>query len=67
MLPPILSAMPFLQHYLFCLLSIVPVMAIFERMGFRPYWALLLAVPEVGLILCLLFLVFGKRWRHGVS
>lgn len=57
--------MPFAQYYLFVLLVLIPVIRIFERAGFRPYWALLLAVPDAGIILCSAILAL-KKWPEKV-
>lgn len=52
---------PLAQYYLFCLLAIVPVARIFMRAGFRPFWALLLAAPDIGFVLCLVVLA-ARKW-----
>ncbi len=51
---------PVARYYLFALVVAVPVVQVFRRAGFRPYWAALLGVPQVGLILCLLLLALRK-------
>jgi hypothetical protein len=53
---------PLMMYYIFVLLAAVPVARIFMRAGFKPYWVLLLAVPDLGLVLCTLVLALGK-WR----
>jgi hypothetical protein len=55
-----LTDMPFARYYIFSLLMAVPVARIFMRAGFRPYWVLLLAVPDAGLILCTALLALRK-------
>jgi hypothetical protein len=52
--------MPFAEYYFSALLVAAPVLWIFIHAGFRPFWTLLLAIPEVGLIACLLFLALRK-------
>jgi hypothetical protein len=52
--------MPFAQYYLFVVLALIPAIRIFERAGFRPWWALLLAAPDVGFILCAAALALRK-------
>lgn len=44
--------MPFAEYYIFAALAAVPAARIFRRAGFKPYWALLLAVPDIGMVLC---------------
>jgi len=56
--------MPFAGYYLFALLALIPVTRIFERAGFRPYWALLLAIPDAGLVLCAALLALRKWPRR---
>ena len=53
---------PIGQYHAFVMLSFVPVARIFERAGFRPYWAMLLAVPMVGLIIVFATLAL-RKWR----
>lgn len=53
---------PLAFYYLSAALMLVPVARIFMRAGFRPYWAGLLAVPEAGLILCLIVLAL-RPWQ----
>jgi hypothetical protein len=43
-------------YYIFCALAFLPVAGIFRFAGLRPWWAALLAVPVIGLILCALML-----------
>ena len=50
----------FIEYYLFSLLMVVPVGRIFMRAGFKPYGALLLGVPDIGLILYLALLALRK-------
>lgn len=57
--------MPFAQYYLFALLAVVPLIQIFRRAGLKPYWVLLLAVPNAGLALCAAILAL-KKWPQGV-
>lgn len=52
---------PLLVYYAAAVLIIVPMIRIFERAGFKPWWALFLAVPAVGHILCIAALVL-QRW-----
>jgi hypothetical protein len=56
----------FAQYYLFALIVLVPVVQIFDRAGFRPAWAVLLAVPGFGFILCAAVLAL-KKWPQGVE
>jgi len=55
---------PFAQYYLFALLIVVPVARIFMRAGFKMWWTALLAVPDIGFILCAAALTFQK-WPKG--
>ena len=48
------------QYYIAALLMVVPVTRILLRAGFKPYWAALLVVPDVGLILCVALLALRK-------
>lgn len=50
----------FVRYYTFVLLAIIPVGRIFVRAGFKPWWALFLAVPDIGLVLCSVFLALIK-------
>jgi hypothetical protein len=56
----------FFQYYVFALLALIPVVQIFDKAGFRPYWAFLLVVPHVGLILCAAVLAL-KKWPQGAA
>lgn len=49
-------------YYISAALMLVPVGRIFWRAGFSPAWALLLGVPEIGLILCALMLAL-RKWK----
>lgn len=60
----LLTNTPFARYYAFALLMVVPVARIFMRAGFKPYWALLLGVPDVGLILCMVLLAL-RKWPQG--
>ncbi len=51
----------FVGYYKFVLLTIVPLGRIFMRAGFKPWWALFLTVPDIGLVLCTVFLAL-IRW-----
>lgn len=53
---------PFARYYLFALLAVIPMALIFKRAGFKPAYAALLAVPDVGFFLCLCLLAFQK-WK----
>lgn len=55
---------PVALYYFSTLLMIVPVMRIFKRAGFQPWWALLLGVPDIGLALCVLALAL-RKWPAG--
>ena len=48
------------QYYISAVLVAVPVMRILMRAGFKPFWAVLLVVPDIGLILCAALLAFRK-------
>ncbi len=61
-----LAETPFARYYLFCLLAVIPVVRIFMRAGFKPWWAVLLAVPDIGFILCTVFLALMK-WNKKCS
>lgn len=52
--------MPFAGYYIFAALAFIPMMRIFYRAGFQPCWVVLLAVPDIGLILCAALLAFRK-------
>jgi len=52
--------MPFIEYYKFVLVTIVPVAVIFKYAGFKPYWALLMAIPDIGLIVCAVTLALRK-------
>lgn len=52
--------MPFERYYIFTLLVFIPVVQIFRRAGFKPYWVGLLAVPNIGLALCAAALALRK-------
>jgi len=54
---------PLFVYYASALLMAVPLARIFMRAGFKPYWVVLLGVPDAGLILCLAALALGK-WRR---
>ena len=54
---------PAVMYYTSALLMAVPMARIFMRAGFKPYWIVLLVVPDAGLILCLAALALGK-WRR---
>ena len=56
---------PLQTYYLFAMLAALPVARIFMRAGFKPYWALLLGVPDVGLILCAGLLAIRKWPKEG--
>jgi hypothetical protein len=60
LLHTVLNDPHFVGYYKFVLLTIVPVGRIFMRAGFRPFWALFLAVPDIGLVLCTVFLALIK-------
>jgi hypothetical protein len=49
------------QYYVSALIMIWPMMVVFRRAGFRAWWALMLAVPMVGYLLCGGFLTF-RSW-----
>ena len=51
-------------YYVFALTAFIPVARIFERAGFRPYWAVLLCVPDIGLGVCSVVLAL-RKWRKG--
>lgn len=51
---------PAVMYYASALLMAVPLARIFMRAGFKPYWIVLLVVPDAGLILCLAALALGK-------
>ena len=52
---------PFLRlYYISAVLAAVPVARILMRAGFNPFWVVLLAVPDVGLILCVLLMALRK-------
>ena len=48
------------QYYISAVLIVVPVTRILIRAGFKPYWVVLLAVPEAGLALCAVLLAHRK-------
>jgi hypothetical protein len=52
---------PLPAYYVSIVIMLVPVVRIFERAGFRPWWALLLAFPKVGYIFCAGVLAL-RRW-----
>jgi hypothetical protein len=52
---------PLVQYYLSVFIVQIPMVRIFERAGFRPWWVLLLAVPMIGYLLAFAVLTF-KRW-----
>lgn len=54
---------PVVQYYVAALLAAFPVARIFTRAGFAFCYAILLAVPFVGFILCLAVLSF-RKWRN---
>lgn len=60
----IMTGHPLIKYYLFTLIIAVPVIRVLQRAGFKPYWALLLGVPDVGLILCTAVLAL-KKWPKG--
>ncbi len=51
------------RYYITAALLVVPFARLFIRAGFRPYWVVLLAVPDVGLALCILALALQK-WKE---
>jgi hypothetical protein len=55
---------PMVRYYIFALLALIPIVRIFDRAGFRAYWATLLVVPQVGFILCAVALAL-KKWPQG--
>lgn len=48
-------------YYIFAVLIAFPVTVIFKKAGFPRWWALLLFVPDFGLILCAAVLA-AKKW-----
>ncbi len=56
----ILADPHFVEYYLSSFLMAVPIARIFMRAGFRPYWVVLLVVPDIGLILCAVLLALRK-------
>ncbi|MBU6475736.1 MAG: hypothetical protein KGL10_05070 [Alphaproteobacteria bacterium] len=55
------------RYYVTAALLVVPFARIFTRAGFRPYWAVLLGVPDVGLALCILALALQKWNGKGAN
>jgi hypothetical protein len=53
-------------YYLFALAVAMPMAWIFKNAGFKPYWALLLAMPDVGLTFCILLLAL-RKWPKGAK
>ena len=51
------------QYYILAALLIIPVAQIMRRAGFSPFWAVLMAVPGIGWILCILLLAL-RKWPH---
>ena len=53
-------------YYIFAALVAFPVTLIFKKAGFSRWWALLLLVPDFGLILCTAVLA-AKKWPPVVT
>lgn len=47
-----LMSQPLWGYYVSVMLVMAPVVRIFSRAGFRPYWALMLLIPWAGYIGC---------------
>lgn len=48
------------QYYITAALIVVPMARILVRAGFKPFWVALLAIPDVGIILCALLMALRK-------
>jgi len=48
------------QYYITVALLVIPVAQILRRAGFKPFWAALLLIPDVGIVLCTLLLALRK-------
>ncbi len=48
------------QYYISAVLMAAPVARILVRARFKPWWAVLLVVPDIGLILCAALLAVNK-------
>lgn len=48
------------QYYISSALIAIPVTRILMRAGFKPFWALLLLIPDIGFILCTVLLALRK-------
>ena len=58
---PAFAVDPGLVLFLFNAVAVWPLMRIFRRAGFAPWWALLIFLPVVGLVLVLGILTV-RRW-----
>jgi len=57
--------MPFNEYYyIFVVSAFLPMAWIFRHAGFKPYWALLLLIPDAGLIFCAVLLAL-RKWPRG--
>jgi hypothetical protein len=55
---------PYALYYISAALMLFPMARVFKRAGFRSYWALLLGIPDAGLIFCMVVLAL-RKWPAG--
>jgi hypothetical protein len=48
------------QYYITMAIIAIPVARVLMRAGFKPFWAVLLAVPVIGFLLCTLLMALRK-------
>ncbi len=56
---------PLVKYYISAVIALYPMARIFMRAGLRPVYAVLLAVPYIGFILCLAALA-RLKWKAPV-